>query len=548
MAGLALRVTLLVLSANLLPFAKHTVSSQVNYQEVSIEEKHSVHFTYVARRKCTFTLLYNKVAFYQDGSTGTISYEEYPLHKQERSTVKVHKSFDFLVVTLTIKNTKPTDAGIYLCLFHCPTAISQNYELMVNYTPKPTRCRWMDDYWASMLNLLGLRVLSCSIENGYPSDTVKCFSYMNDKATSHDPLSLRDDNHTAIFWFNKNVNITCCSMSLTFQKDWHTCHDFYSDERLKKYRLAGHENIPPVTPLTLLKKHNDQGKASCVLGQNTDNNTHEKWALLECTASVGNYSSFIACYQDGEKLPPLSPCMPPDNNQNLRQKFWIQKEMPIFCCASTYNNPRNMCACDDFVGHFSKDINVSVIYPRPLGTIYSTTSLAKGLHMMQRSGEHTQVSSINTHGKTSLNLHDDPGKPSCVLRSDYDNVTYMYEHWARIECTASKGNHQGFIACYQDGQRMLPWNLPIENDTSFIQTIWIQRNMPIFCCSITQTKQKSMCECNDFITDFSQSGNDTLELDPCPETTSPSTTSEIHTTPKPTNCHKLRRDFLNECL
>ena len=292
---------------------------------------------------------------------------------------------------MTIKETRATDAGMYSCVFHCGTInISENYLLTINYPPGPTSCQWQEDFWASMINIFSLRILRCSLVNGYPSASVRCYSYRDNIPRSHDPFSIKGDvNLTATFWFDGKVNVTCCSVSSTIEKDWQTCTDFYSDGRLRNHH------------------------------QITQNVLHNK-------------------------------------------------------------------------------------------------------------------------------RHNDPRKLTCVIKPNHDNESYG--QWALVECTASKANHHRIIACYQDGQRMLPWNLPIENDTSFIQTIWIQRTMPIFCCSFAHTKQKSLCECNDFITDFSQSGNDILELDPCPETTSPSTTLEIHTTSKPTNCHKLRRDFLNECL
>ena len=552
MAGLELRFMLLVVAANLLQCTKHTHLSQVKNQEVSIKERHKVHLTFVASDfgvNCTFTLFYNDVVFYQAGQTGVISSDEYPLDRQERSVVKVHESFDYLVVSLTVRQLKLSDAGTYSCLFQCQAInIIQNYRLHVNYPPKPARCQWHFENWHFLLKLLNLAILTCDAVNGYPPATVRCYSYKTNVAQRHDPILLEGNaNLTAEFWLDRDMNVTCCSVSSAFDKDWQTCNDFYSSEP------GRHTNHLPISPITPFKKSNGPGKPTCILASQKDIVHHGKWVPLECTASVGNHLGFITCYQDGDKMPPLT--QPLENDTTLTQTIWIQITRPTFCCSSTLNNPKDICECEDFIRDFSQNSNDSLdLKPCPTSTASPTTVLqhTSGMHTIEILGDNVPDSDENKQSNTEKN--DEPGKASCVLQTHYGNVTYG--KWAPLECTASAGNHLGFIACYQDGEKMPPWTVPLENYTTLTQTIWIRPTIPIFCCSSRINELRSTCECVDFIRDFSQSSTNNSHLNPCPVSTPSATTSLPHKRRKQRKrgnyqlyeCQKVRRIMLNKCM
>ena len=70
------------------------------------------------------------------------------------------------------------------------------------------------------------------------------------------------------------------------------------------------------------------------------------WDAIECTARAGMHSGWIECYQDGERVPPIT--APIQNTTTLVQKYWMKKTVPIFCCSSTHAEPKEKCECFDW--------------------------------------------------------------------------------------------------------------------------------------------------------------------------------------------------------
>nr|XP_054753646.1 uncharacterized protein LOC129259377 [Lytechinus pictus] len=96
------------------------------------------------------------------------------------------------------------------------------------------------------------------------------------------------------------------------------------------------------------------GKAFCT--QNEDIITGN-WVTLDCVAPVGSLSGQIDCYQNGEKMPPLT--SPVETFQHLKQTILAEKTYPVFCCTSSQRNVRDMCECNDFKWDLANDKNLS---------------------------------------------------------------------------------------------------------------------------------------------------------------------------------------------
>ena len=119
--------------------------------------------------------------------------------------------------------------------------------------------------------------------------------------------------------------------------------------------------------------------------------------------------------------------------------------------------------------------------------------------------------------KVGLKIEFPPGKANCVIGTNQIDTSSGV--WAPLKCIASIGSRLGLIECYQNGERMPPWTRPTQNRTTLVQVIWIRKIIPIFCCSSTYERVSDMCECQDFIRDFSQ-GNDAIPgLHPCQSST-----------------------------
>nr|XP_054753647.1 uncharacterized protein LOC129259378 [Lytechinus pictus] len=96
------------------------------------------------------------------------------------------------------------------------------------------------------------------------------------------------------------------------------------------------------------------GKAFCT--QNEESKTGN-WVALDCVAPVGSLSGQIDCYQNGEKMPPLT--SPLETFKHLKQTIIAKKTSPVFCCTSSQRNVREMCECNDFVWDLADDKNLS---------------------------------------------------------------------------------------------------------------------------------------------------------------------------------------------
>lgn len=94
-----------------------------------------------------------------------------------------------------------------------------------------------------------------------------------------------------------------------------------------------------------LAVHFPLGRASCKVVPHLID-TGGIWDLLQCTASVGMEMGYLECYQNGERVPPVE--APNQNTTTLIQHLWMKKNVPVFCCSSTYGVHKDKCNCTDF--------------------------------------------------------------------------------------------------------------------------------------------------------------------------------------------------------
>lgn len=114
--------------------------------------------------------------------------------------------------------------------------------------------------------------------------------------------------------------------------DIYICDIFRGSEGLQRIQLALAVEFP-------------LGKANCKMVPNFLN-TGGIWDVIQCKASAGMDMGWMECYQKGERVPPFSG--PVQNTTTLLQDLWIKKNVPVFCCTSSYAFNRDKCNCTDF--------------------------------------------------------------------------------------------------------------------------------------------------------------------------------------------------------
>ena len=89
------------------------------------------------------------------------------------------------------------------------------------------------------------------------------------------------------------------------------------------------------------------------------------------------------------------------------------------------------------------------------------------------------------------------GPINCFPISNKFNI--ISDLWVLIECNASVGRYEDFIACYQDGE-MVPSLIEYIMET-VVQRVWMKRMQTVVCCSTTSTDPLNSHDCHDFIWD-----------------------------------------------
>ena len=148
------------------------------------------------------------------------------------------------------------------------------------------------------------------------------------------------------------------------------------------------------------------GKASCTMGKE---NTVGNWVVLNCIALVGSLSGQIDCYQNGEKMPPLTE--PIETLKHLKQNIYVNKKHIVFCCTSTWEHTKDLCGCNDWLWDLANDKNLSSVID-PCGP---TTSV-------QEQTQTSETAFIPSSNATSVSTD------GTILKINYSNVSVKWKY------------------------------------------------------------------------------------------------------------------------
>lgn len=208
-------------------------------QHLHANQHDDIYLSYIAvgsQRQCSYQLSFDRVHFNINGTV--IHSENYPQSKLVRSTIFTEIVFTFLHVSLRLKNVNPSDAGVYGCQFSCGTSIlSQSTLLRVYHPPEPATCEWLDKPNVPLQaeNSFHLSILQCTAKNGYPRAGIICYAVDNQTTHIQTPrLVTGRANITATFWLEKDIDISCCSLSRKYAKAMANCLDYTTKPAEKK--------------------------------------------------------------------------------------------------------------------------------------------------------------------------------------------------------------------------------------------------------------------------------------------------------------------------
>ncbi|XP_072178767.1 uncharacterized protein [Diadema setosum] len=74
----------------------------------------------------------------------------------------------------------------------------------------------------------------------------------------------------------------------------------------------------------------------------------ETWTVINCLATMGTQSAYIACFNPDLRLPPLYMNI---NRTHLSGMFWTKKDKPVFCCSATFEIGVDICTCMEYKSH-----------------------------------------------------------------------------------------------------------------------------------------------------------------------------------------------------
>lgn len=240
-----------------------------------------------SKDSCSYNLSFGDSKFTADGIHS--SSERYPGEHILRTTFFVDNVFGYILVVIRLKQIKPSDAGVYNCKFVCVSHnSSQHILLRVYYPPEPAVCEWHNARLAEV-NPAGFSVLQCKAKNGYPKAGIICYSMNEEKTLAHTPLSLSGIRElTATFWFKREINISCCSVSRKFKKARGHCADYHSLEFFNKNSADQNSDISRTLPIT---PYETQQLAAAV-----DVSNGEPEIVEYCDSPFGKYCYAITAF------------------------------------------------------------------------------------------------------------------------------------------------------------------------------------------------------------------------------------------------------------
>ena len=142
--------------------------------------------------------------------------------------LRKEKVFESLHLLLTIRSAQSTDAGLYTCNFFCNKShVTQDYNLKVIYPPLKVNCSWVGgkDLHFNTSGHPNHTALRCAPAfTGFPEGNVLCYSRTDKAITAY--LAVYFAGETALFLIKSVSEVSCCSVSEKFPKNWQSCSDF----------------------------------------------------------------------------------------------------------------------------------------------------------------------------------------------------------------------------------------------------------------------------------------------------------------------------------
>ena len=215
--------------------------------KVSMEEGQDAIFKYASPTAvCEYAL-----HFVDKNKTSHLMTPEYSFAREQRFTWMSEKVFDKLLVSLTIKNLKPSDEGKYRASFQCDGKgqFFQEYRVrVVQYSQIIPSCSWIEDghpHFQHHENS-SFPVLACSpVGRSYPHDSLVCHSDDDDATHLHSPVQVSEG--IAFFLLDKNKDVACCSSRILHTQNGLrvVCKDFFKSSNNSHFAsITGEESEP----------------------------------------------------------------------------------------------------------------------------------------------------------------------------------------------------------------------------------------------------------------------------------------------------------------
>ncbi|XP_072178684.1 uncharacterized protein [Diadema setosum] len=483
---------------------------------------------------CTYRILVNHEVLYISGRIRQLDFDH---DKHERIFIKRKAFFESFIVILGITELRPSDKGLYKCIFKSGNFhTAQTYQLHIHYPPTRATCKQHN---------VSMSHLQCTATDGSPTGGIVCYSEVNGRSTGILPLSTsrQEDLIIAIFWGGRHNHLACCSVSKIYPKSQRDCTDFlWNHKSSHRTSELSTESTRESTP-----SRHDQARVALEAEDHAASSrtvttfvTTQTFLLLlylfmTCDSRYytiihvalvlslfcGYCSSMFINFQEGSlakiefpfplsedgisfqlqmaSYPPfyVNGRIVPDNLMpSQRQRFHVNKAQHVQDGMNVYTV---VLKIDNITRH---DAGTVSCYVYQGGSVLSELTI-----------------------RTSVSVEFPPSKAEC--KPDNTNKPDHLEGWLLLNCTAGVGSSPGFFKCYQDGLIQPPRTDLKQNSTHITQVMWVHELHPAFCCSSSYTDMKERCQCSDFSWDPTIPEGVPSNAIPCPEADGTSSSEHI---------------------
>ncbi|XP_072178686.1 uncharacterized protein [Diadema setosum] len=504
------------------------VGKQVGENSVYAHTNQDVELKFYAPQSCgncTYRILVNHEVLYISGRISELDFDN---DKHERVFIKRKVFFESFIVTLRITALRPSDKGLYKCIFKSGNFhTAQTYQLYIYYPPTRATCKQHN---------VSMSHLQCTATDGSPKGGIVCYSDVAGRSTGILPLSTsrQEDLIIAIFWGGRHNHLACCSVSKIYPKSQRDCTDFLwnhknSDHTSKLSTESTRESTP---------SRHDQALIASETGSNTASTRTETrfvttqtlllllYLFMTCDSRYytiihvalvlslfcGYCSSMIITFQEGS-LAVIEFSFPLSGDDIFFKLQILESNQPF------YDNgilvPDNLMESQRQRFHVNTAQHLKdgmTVYTVVLKIDNITRHDARTISCYVYQGGSKLPNLTKT---TGISVEFPPSKAECKPDNTY-RPDYL-EDWIMLNCTAGVGSPSGFFKCYQDGLIQPPRTDLEQNSTHITQVIWVRESHPVFCCSSKYTDMKERCQCFDFSWDPSKPIGVPSNAIPCPE-------------------------------